>query len=98
MTNQDFVDWAFDQVFPAEQKLTLLAFAMAAGPDGGGKISLATLAHRAGCDLASALGHTFRLQGAGLIIIHYAPAPGDVSAGLDEISFGLCIDKAAKPT
>ena len=45
MTNQGFVDWAFPQNVSTEQKLVLLAVAMSAGRDGGGKITLGM--HRA---------------------------------------------------
>ena len=91
MTNQDFVDWAFSLELRPEEKLTLVALAMAAGPDGGGTIALGKLSSRASCELLEALALVHRLQHVGAIVLHYAPRLEGDSPESDDVRFGLCI-------
>jgi hypothetical protein len=96
MTTQDFIDWAFAQqgLKPPYEKLALIALALKANPEGGGKVTLGYLAQGMSCPPAEVVGHLAALVRRRLIVFTYRPSPSLDDASEDEIEFGLFLDNS----
>lgn len=93
MTTQDFLDWAFAQqgLNPPYEKLALIALAMNANAEGGGKVTLGYLAQGMSCPIAEVVGHLAALVRRHLIVFTYRPSGSMDDASGDEIEFGLFV-------
>lgn len=91
MTTQDFIDWAFAQqgLKPPYEKLALLALAIKANGEGGGKVTIGYLAQSMSCPDVEVVGHLAALVRRRLIIFTYGPLPSMDDGLGDEIVFDL---------
>ncbi len=94
MTTQDWIDWACAQqgLKPPYEKLALIALALKANADGGGKVTLGYMAQAMSCPLAEVVGHLAAVGRRRLLIFTYRPYPSLDDAPQDEIEFGLFLD------